>query len=149
MFGFGRKNKFEQGLENPDDIDKVPPPESYPEPMPGESDELPDTVLEEELIEEDEVEEIYREKPKQKERILISKEIKKDGIRMNEYTIKLKLDIDKIQAELEKETDVQKRTIFKGMLKDLKREFTELSGMAADMDAGNYDEITEISPTVH
>ena len=107
------------------DIDKVPPPESYQEPMPEDSEEVPGTVSEEELIEEDEVEEIYREKPEEKERTLVSEKIK-DDLKINEKIVELQSAINKIQQALKIETDVQRKKMFEDSLKDAQSELDRL-----------------------
>jgi len=103
------------------DIDKVPPPESYLEPMPEDSEEVPGTVSEEELIEEDEVEEIYKTSKPEK-----PKEAIKDDIEKNEKIVELQSAINKIQQALKIETDVQRKKMFEDSLKDAQSELDRL-----------------------
>lgn len=133
---FGEKlNRVTESI--PEDIDKIPPPESYPEPMQGEGDDgFPDHLLEEELIDEEEnkrqendTEEINRspkpeEKPKQKK--LTPREKIEDDLEINKKIIELQSEINTINKGLEIETDERKIEMFKEHLKDLESERNKL-----------------------
>jgi len=121
--------KLDRGTESlPGDIDKIPPPESFPEPMPGEEPEdnsKLDINPEEHLLEEDEVEEVFQEKPEKKEKTPISEE-KLDDTEINKHIIEAQSTINKIEAQLEIETDEKKRLLLNEFLEKTKSECDRL-----------------------
>jgi len=125
---FEDKFKGSKSVPGDIDIDKVPPPDSYPEPMPGEEPEVSskfDINPEEHLLEEDEVEEIYREKPEKKEKAPVSKE-KLGDTEINKRIIEAQSTINKIEAQLEIEIDEKKRLLLNEFLEKTKSELDKL-----------------------
>ena len=115
--------KLDRGTESlPGDIDKIPPPESFPEPMPGEEPEdnsKLDINPEEHLLEESEVEEVYRKKLGDKTPV---PEKKLDDLEINKKIIEARNTINKIESELLITTDQKKKEILEEFLKDAKSE---------------------------
>jgi hypothetical protein len=132
-------------IENPR-LDKVPEEDELGPNSVPEQDELRSfTVPEEELLNEEKnkEQEDFQEEPEQKERVLTTGEIRECSVEINEYVVKLKLRIDEITAELKRKISDKERAELETLLEELKFQFTGLSGMAIDMEAGNYDEIIE------
>jgi len=116
-----------------------------------EEDELgPDTVPEEELLDEeenkrqeDEVEEIEEDGSEQEEQFSFPEEIKGDTIKENEYLLGLRRIIDKLKAEIgEKHGERNKRTLRK-QLKKVCLEYSQLSGIPTDPEGRISENLSE------
>ena len=132
--------KLDRGTEPIlEDIDKVPLPESYPEPMRDEEPEKnpnfdinPEEGLineEENKKQEDETEETYKgpkqeEKPKQRK--LTKEEKIKEDLEIDEKIIKLQSGINEIKNARAIETDKKKIEMFDEHIESLEKEKKEL-----------------------
>jgi len=126
--------KLDRGTEPIlEDIDKVPLPEFYPEPMPDEEPEKNpnfDINPEEGLIneeenkgQEDEIEETYKKKPGDKTPI---PEKKLDNLEINKKIIDIQSKINAINKALEIEIDEGKIKMFQEHLRGLEAEKNKL-----------------------
>jgi hypothetical protein len=122
--------KLDRGTEPIlEDIDRVPPPESYPEPMPDEESESRsdfDIKPGEELIDEeenkrqeDEVEETYKKKPGDKTPV---PEKKLDDLEINKKIIEAQNAINKIKEAISLSRGQEEEKQYKEFLKDAETE---------------------------